>query len=189
LDVIYSRRSIRSFAPTKLDRTTVTGLLDAAVQAPTAMIEEPWLFVVVQDAALLRRLSDRVKADWDAHAHEPIGRALDNVEHELRKRLAVPDFSIFYDATTLVVICTRHSGQFAAADCWLAAENLMLAACALGLGTCCIGTALSTLNTPEWKAELGMLADVTAIAPIIIGVPSGIAVPVPRRDPVILSWT
>ena len=37
-------------------------LLDAAVHAPTAMHQEPWKFVVIQDRALLRRLSDRAKA-------------------------------------------------------------------------------------------------------------------------------
>jgi hypothetical protein len=40
------------------------------------------------------------------------------------------------------------------ADCWLAPENLMLAACAKGLGACVIGLAVSALSTPEWKAEL-----------------------------------
>lgn len=46
------------------------------------------------------------------------------------------------------------------ADCWLAAENLMLSACALGLGTCCIGSAIPALNSPEAKSELGISADV-----------------------------
>jgi nitroreductase len=75
-----------------------------------------------------------------------------------------------------------------AADCWLAAENLMLAACLLGLGTCCIGSAVPVLNSPETKSELAIPADVEAIAPIIVGVPSGPPVEVLRKDPLILSW-
>ena len=79
-------------------------------------------------------------------------------------------------------------GPFVAADCWLAAENLMLAACALGLGTCCIGSAIPTLNSPDVKAELGIPSDVEAVAPIIVGVPSGAATAVSRKDPEILYW-
>jgi len=54
-------------------------------------------------------------------------------------QLQDPHFSVFYDASTLIVIGARHPDPFAIADCWLAAENLMLAACALRLGSCCIG--------------------------------------------------
>ena len=73
----------------------------------------------------------------------------------------------------MIVICAKPMGAFAVADCWLAAENLMLAACAMGLGTCCIGSAVPALNTVDAKAELGIPLDVTAVAPIIVGVPSG----------------
>lgn len=88
-------------------------------------------------------------------------------------QFANPEFCVFYDAGTLIVICAKPMGPFAVADCWLAAENLMLAACAMGLGTCCIGSAVPALNTVDAKAELGIPLDVTAVAPIIVGVPSG----------------
>jgi nitroreductase len=74
------------------------------------------------------------------------------------------------------------------ADCWLAAENLLLAAYAQGLGTCVIGFAVSALNTPEWKAELKIPSEMTAIAPMIVGVPAGVTPPVPRKPPEIISW-
>jgi nitroreductase len=50
---------------------------------------------------------------------------------------------VFYDA--LIVIGARRRGPVVVADCWLAAENLMLAVCALGPGTCCIGSAVPAL--------------------------------------------
>src|SRR5512146_2180876 len=46
LDAIYVRRSVRSYTSERLDRSTVEALLDAAIQAPTAMHEEPWTFAV-----------------------------------------------------------------------------------------------------------------------------------------------
>jgi nitroreductase len=191
LDVIYTRRSIRSYTGQTIDPSTIRALIDAAVQAPTAVHEEPWVFVVIQDAAMLKRCSDRAKASWAAHADEhrdlhAAGEAA--ARTHFAQQLADPDFSVFYDAGTLVVICGKAMGPFVAADCWLAAENLMLAANAMGLGTCCIGSAVPALNAPETKAELGIPANVTAVAPIIVGVPRGDAAPVPRRDPEILYW-
>jgi hypothetical protein len=64
----------------------------------------------------------------------------------------------------------------------------MLAACAAGLGTCPIGRAVEVLNTPQWKKELGVSAEMTAIAPIIVGLPAGETPPVPRKPPQVLCW-
>jgi nitroreductase len=105
------------------------------------------------------------------------------------ERFASPDFCVFYDASTLIVICAKPLGPFVVADCWLAVENLMLAACALGLGTCCVGSAVPALNSPDTKSELGLPSDVEAIAPIIVGVPSEPSAEVSRKDPNLLSWT
>jgi nitroreductase len=179
LDAMYVRRSVRSYTSERLDRSTVGALLDAAVQAPTAMHEQPWTFAVVQDRAVLDRISDRAKELWQAEA----GHA------ELAARFSERHESVFYNAGTLIVIGARTVTPFVVADCWLAAENLMLAACALGLGSCVIGSAVPALNTPEAKAAAGIPADVTAIAPIIVGVPSGTVAPAVRRDPEIVAWT
>jgi nitroreductase len=191
LDVIYTRRSVRSYAPQKLDESTIRALLNAAVQAPTAMHAEPWAFLVIQDAGTLKRCSDRAKANWrgQADTHRDL-HAVGEIaaRSHFAEQMANPDFSVFYNAGTLIVICGKATGPFVVADCWLAAENLMLAASAMGLGTCCIGSAVPALNALETKAELGVSADVTAIAPIVVGVPDGDAAPVPRRAPEILCW-
>jgi len=184
LDAIYKRRSVRSFSSERLDQATIRSLLAAAVHAPTAIHEEPWAFVIIQDAGALKRLSDRAKPfflDEMQRAH------LDRGGHTLDK-FKSPDFNIFYDASTLVVICARSAGPFVVADCWLAAENLMLAACAMGLGTCVIGSAVLGLNDRNVKAEFGIPADVSAIAPVIVGVPRGETPAVPRKEPQVVVW-
>jgi nitroreductase len=79
-------------------------------------------------------------------------------------------------------------GRFVTADCWLAAENLMLMACGLGLGTCPIGFAVPILNTPEVKRELGIPAEYEVVAPIAVGFPRGFTPPVSRRPPEIIAW-
>jgi nitroreductase len=181
-DAIAKRRSVRSFTDTKIDADTIHALLAAAVQAPTAMHEEPWEFLIIQDRKLLGDLSVDAKkllmAETQTLAHG--AHAL----HLIRD----PDFNIFYNAGTLIVICGKPMGPFVVADCWLAAENLLLAACARGLGSCVIGFSVNILNRPEWKSRLGIKADMTAYAPIIVGVPDGHPPPVARKKPEILAW-
>jgi nitroreductase len=159
-------------------------LLEAAVRAPTAVHSEPWAFAVVQDRQLLRHLSENAKplvSDEKRRAGSArAGHAVDI--------FASTDFNIFYDASTLIVICAKPIGQFVAADCWLAAENLMLAACAMRLGTCVIGCALPALNRPELKAELGIPAEYSVIAPIIVGHPRVETPSTSRREPLVLAW-
>jgi nitroreductase len=190
LDAIYRRRAVRAYTGAVPDEATIRKLLEAAVQAPTAVHLEPWAFVVVQNKDTLRRLSDRAKAmALDAAEHhdllKPPGAAPDGDRLAV---LASSAFNVFYDASTLIAICGKPVSAYAAADCWLAADNLMLAACAMGLGTCPIGFALPVLNAPEVKAELGIPPDVTVIAPIIVGVPAHALPPVPRKPPDILRW-
>lgn len=174
-EAISSRRSVRAYAPEILDHGTVSKLLKAAVRAPTAMHAEPWAFVVVQDRALLKKLSDRAKPLFLEKLHHAPAIFQD------------PGFDVFHGAGTLVVICAKP-GPFSDADCWLAAENLMLAACAAGLGSCVIGSSVDALNLPESKQELGIPPEYDAVAPIVVGATSGEAPPTSRRDPAVLAW-
>jgi nitroreductase len=190
IDVIYRRRAVRAYKPDVVEEQRIRALLDAAVHAPTAMHQEPWKFIVVQNRALLKRLSDRAKEMATIYAahHGPLLKSPVATGEKVFAPLADPDFNIFYDAGTLVVICAKPTNEFVGADCWLAAENLMLSACAVGLGSCCIGFAVPVLNVPEVKAELGIPADVHAFAAIILGVQRGDARPVSRKPPVVLRW-
>lgn len=191
LDAIYHRRAVRAYRSDPVDDATIHRLLDAAVHAPTAMHEEPWAFVVVQDRAMLERISDRAKAIMvaEARAHRDLLRAPGATP--AGRHLAMltdPSFNIFYNAGTLIVICGKPLGEFVVADCWLAAENLMLAATALGLGTCCIGFALPALHAPDVKRELGIPDGTDAYAAVIVGVPLADTPAVPRKPPEVLRW-
>lgn len=131
----------------------------------------------------LARWSDRAKSMLlDQASDDPKTR-------HYNPRLADPRFNIFYDASTLVVIGSRERGTYTDADCWLAAENLMLAACEAGLGSCPIGFAVPLLNTPEAKEELRFPSTAVVVAPILLGYPSAAAPAPPRAEPQILSWT
>lgn len=175
-DIIRARRSVRSYMPGGLERSTIGTLLEAAVLAPTAMHGEPWAFVVVQDRQKLQRLSGHAKPLF-----------LERL-HLTQDAFPDPDFDLFHGAGTLIVICARISGPFVEADCWLAAENLMLAACAIGLGSCVIGSSVAALNLPELKVEFGIPDEFEAIAPIAVGVPAVDAPAASRKPPWVLAW-
>lgn len=192
LDVIYTRRSVRSFRSEPLDKETIRGLIDAAVQAPTAMHLEPWVFVVVEDRKALRRYSDSAKRAWvaDVTTHRDLHvSATRDAEHAFAQQVASPDFDIFYGAAALIVICGKPVGPFVTADCWLAAENLMLAAAAMGLGSCCVGSALPALTAPDVRRELAIPDGYQVVAPIVVGVPGEVTSVAARKEPEILSWT
>ncbi len=184
VSAIYNRRAVRDFRPDKIDSSVIRKLLDAAVHAPTAVHEEPWAFVVIQDKDLLNDLSDSIKKNL---ALEPDLKASPS-ESSFREHALSPEFNAFYNAETLVMICGKPIGPFVVSDCWLAAENFMLAAYAEGLGTCVIGLSVAALNTPEWKKRFKIPPEMTIFAPIILGIPASVAPIVPRKPAEILLW-
>ncbi len=182
IQTIQTRRTVRDYLPREVDVDIVQRLLRAAVQAPSAMNHQPCRFAIVQSAGQLKRYSDAAKQMLLAQRPD---------DHKFRgyaDMLSSLEFNIFYNAGTLIVVCVEEKGPYVEADAWLAAENLMLAACAEGLGTCCVGFAVGVLNTPAVKEELGIPPQGVAIAPIIVGYPHVVPPPVPRKDPRILSW-
>lgn len=184
MDAIYSRRAIRDYTTAPVEPETVRALIDAAIQAPTAMHVEPWSFVVIQNKSTLDRLSETAKELVIAKY-----KGLDSLQaRHMVEIVETPNFNTFYNAHTLIAICSKASEAMNLADCWLAAENLMLAATAKGLGTCVIGFAIEALNTPEWKAELEIPHGTTVVAPILVGVSKGKAPLSARKPPEILSW-
>jgi nitroreductase len=179
-EAIYGRRAVREFTTELVKEEVLRKLVDAAVQAPSAVNQQPWLFTVVQDKALLARISNEAKA----HMLKTSMVAASPHFHDI---LNNPEFDIFYHAPALIVISAVADSNWAVEDCSLAAENLMLTACAEGLGTCWIGFAQSWLGTPDGKAALKLVGGNVPVAPIIVGHPGKATAPVPRNAPKI-SW-
>lgn len=182
IDTIYKRRAVRSYGKKNISNDILNSLLDAAVHAPTAMHQEPWAFAVIQDQNLLRRISDCAKKLLIQEKQNTASPFEDKfLDHFTR-----PDFNIFYNADALVVIYGKSDRPFINADCWLAAENIMLAACYMGLGSCVIGLAVEALNSKDLKEELKIPDNLTAFAPIILGYPNGEVPLVTRKKPNII---
>jgi nitroreductase len=176
---ISGRRSTREYTTEAVDEKIIRRLINAAVLAPSAVNQQPWTFTVIRGQELLDRISREAKvymlATMPAGPHSGHFHGL----------LTDEDFQIFYHAPVLILISGNMPGQWIVEDCSLAAENLMLAAYAEGLGSCWIGFAQGFLNTPQGKKTLGLPAEWTPVAPIIVGYPETSPVPVAHREPVI----
>jgi nitroreductase len=180
LDAINGRRSVREYTDEPVGDDAIRELIDAAIKAPSAINQQPWCFVVVRQASLLRRISDQAKAHL-------LKVSLGAPAHPFRDMLTDPKFHIFYHAPVLVVIAACEPTDWAVEDCALAAGNLMLAAYGKGLGTCWIGFAQHWLSTADGKTALGVPSAYIPVAPIVVGHPRRSPAPVPRKTPNI-SW-
>jgi nitroreductase len=182
LDAIYSRHVARSFSPESIDHAVIDKLLEAAIQAPSAMNQQPWAFAVVEGRERIRAHSKSVREYLLAQM------ATDSPLQKYRSMLEDTDFNVFYDAPVLILILGSRSGFNSNEDCCLAAQNLMLAARAMGLGTCPIGFARPWLNTRSARETLRLPDDYDVIMPLVVGRPTGRAEAHGRRPVQVVSW-
>jgi len=176
-EAIYTRRATRAFTAEPVSESIIRELIDAAIQAPSAVNAQPWAFCVVRDKTVMATISREAKAHMVRTT--PVGL----MSHHFDEILNDPKFNIFYDAPVLILISTVTEMPWAVEDCALAAQNLMLAARAARLGSCWIGFAQGWLTTAEGKALLKLPASCKPCAPIIVGHPQAAPPPVARKEP------
>jgi nitroreductase len=90
-EAIYGRRAVRDYTSEPIDASALELLIKAAIQAPSAVNRQPWLFTVVSDQALLAQISEKSKA-YLLSRPPTVGGAKDRY----RDLLSDPDFQIFY---------------------------------------------------------------------------------------------
>jgi nitroreductase len=181
-DAIFHRRAVRRYTNRQVQAETVQALLRAAIQAPSTLNQQPWVFAVFHGRNRLSDYAERAKAfliRTYPTAFETHPRS------ELYER---PDYDLFHGANTLIVIYSTGGPLNPNEDCCLAAENLMLAAYGLGLGTCPIGFARPWFDQPETKRRLGVPEHYHAVFPLVLGYPAGFTSPPGRDEPNIVCW-
>ena len=110
IEAILNRKSIRYFLPATIPQDELALMLECARFAPSGGNRQPWEFLVVDDPADIRQIYD---FGWTAYG-------------------GGTNVCRFGDAAALVFF-------LGGAQCYLAAENLTLAAYGLGYGSCMIG--------------------------------------------------
>lgn len=177
---IRERRAIRQFTSAPVSDKDIERLIDAAIQAPSSMGLEPWVFVVIDGVEKLKQCSDSAK-------HHFTPRALgEPASARVRAMLSDPSFNIFHGAPALIVVCATNDDPQSAEDCCLAAQNLMLAAYGMGLGTCPIGFSRPWLRLAETKKELGIPDRYVPVFPVVVGHPAERPQSHGRRKPVVI---
>lgn len=128
LQVISSRRSHRAYTEAQLTTEQLNAVLQAAVEAPSAVNRQPWHFSAVQNAALLREINEAVREN-----------ALSKDASQRSPRFEDPAFDVFYHAPTVIFLSANPDYYWAGIDCGIAVQNMALAAESLGLGSVILG--------------------------------------------------
>lgn len=132
-ELLFERRSTRSFTSRQLTSDEINYILTAAVNAPSACNMQSWHFYCVTDPQVKEGFKN-VCAEWVATA--PVV------------------FVICTDDEGIVSRFGKKGKKFPMQDTALAMENMLLAAADIGLGGCIIGAydddkCRSLLNIPE----------------------------------------
>ncbi|HVB91215.1 MAG TPA: nitroreductase family protein [Acidimicrobiales bacterium] len=165
--VVHTQRAARSFLPDDVDDDTVTRILTAATHAPSAENSQPFVFIVVRDAALRKAIGSLTARIWEGGA-----RALeaDRLSPAFLRDVDRGAMGGIAGAPVLIVVCgdTRLTyPQSMDASVFPAVQNLLLAAHALGLGSTL--TTMPLLGGEELSEPLGLPAAVVPIAVIPLG--------------------
>lgn len=145
---IKTRRSVRVYTEQQISDSDLLLILEAATYAPSGMNYQTWHFTVIQDAEVLKKLNEKIKAAF-AKSNEP----------RLQERGHSSTYCCYYHAPTLVVVSNEPTQWWAAMDCACALENIFLAAHSLGISSCWINQLGQTCDDPEVRAfltELGI---------------------------------
>ena len=155
LDMIFARRSIRSYTGQAISEEDLTSLLEAGMAAPSASNRKPWHFVVVTDKT-------RLKALADAH---PYGKML-------------------AQAAAGIAVCGDPSiSDWWVQDCTAATENILIAAAGLGLGAVWLGCHGRAEREQAVRDVLGIPDDVGVLSLLSIGYPGEHKEPRTQYDP------
>ncbi len=146
LKTIQSRRSIRQYRAPSISEKDLQIVLTAGLYAPSAMNKQPWEFLVIQDPALLQKVTQ-------VHPYA--------------------DFVV--EAGTAIILCQNKKqafGEYGPIDCALAAQNMMLAAHDLGYGTCFCGVWPDLERMNAFAAAFDLPKEVEVIGLIALGTPA-----------------
>src|ERR1017187_808677 len=98
IEVIRKRRAVRDFESLPLNRAAIERLIEAAIQAPSAMNLQPWTFAVLLDSGRIDSLAQRA-LNWMLENLPDAG-----LPESVQKILAQPAFSMFYHAPALLLV-------------------------------------------------------------------------------------
>jgi nitroreductase len=181
-ELLKCRRSVRDYEEKMIPEGMVHEILREACLAPSACNKQPWRFIIIEDADLIKRLSDESKSNLLREIEGDPDGPLKRFEGALKKT----DFNVFYNAPCLVIVVGENNYLNFRDDCSLFTSYFMLGATNKGLATCWIGLGASIIEK-TLREEIGLPDGYEVVAPIIVGYPKNIPDASKRQDPIILK--
>ena len=153
LEAIFTRRSIRRFTNEPVTQEQITGLLQAAMTAPSAGNQQPWEFIVVRERAPLVEIT---------------------TFHQYSQMLK--------EAPAAIIVCadikrSKYAVDYWIQDCAAATQNILLAAVSAGLGTCWLGIHPQQERVEGVRRIFGIPESIVPFAVVAVGYPAKM----PRR--------
>ena len=187
LQSIHGRRSIRTFGPGSIPRTTLEEAVRAACTAPAPHHRRPWVFVVLESGAAKRRLLGAMADAWVRDLRQ------DGTPEEIIHRRVARSDAVLGEAAVLIVPAVRLAGadtypddERAAAETEMfmlsagaAVQNLALALHAQGVASCWVSSSLFCKD--ETRAALGLEREWIPVGTVAAG-PLPDIPPPPRRS-------
>jgi nitroreductase len=181
-ELLKTRRAVRSYRDEDVSLDLLMQIIHDACLAPSSGNRQGWRFIVINDRETIARLSEESRTNLVAELDRNPTSYVKRYEAALRN----PEFNVFYNAPSLVIICGEKRSHSLQVDCALAAGYLMLSAAARGLGTCWVDLG-ARIHDPELLEEIGLTDDLAIVAPIIVGYPQAIPAIPSRKEPVVLK--
>ena len=174
---ILERRTIRKYISKQIPKETLEIILNAGLYAPNAGGRQSAIIVVCQDNVLNEKLG-KINKNMMADIFEKNGISPKMGSVSKEQPSLIDDSNIksaFYGApTVLTLFAQKNYNQ--TGDCFVMAENIILAARSLGIGSCIVARATETFATEEGKniqREWGFDENYEAKLHIILGYPDG----------------
>ncbi len=149
LNVIYTRRSVRTFTGEKVKKEDLDAILRAGMSAPSAVNVQPWAFVIVTDRKTLDELCEAL----------PYAKMLDR-------------------AGAAIIVCgvpdkdDTYAKKYWVMDCSLASGNILLAAHALGYGAVWTAAYVDDDRVRTVRRILSIPKSIIPLNVIPIGIPA-----------------
>ena len=154
LEIIFARRSIRTYRDEPVSEVDIQSLLEAGMAAPSGSNRKPWHFVLVTDRTTLKALARK----------HPYGKMISG-------------------AALGIAVCGDPAvSEWWVQDCSAATENILVAAAGLGLGAVWLGCHGRPEREQAVRDVLGIPERIGVLSLLSIGHPAEVKEPRTQFD-------
>lgn len=162
--------TVQAFKEDSLPEADITKIVNAGVNAQSAMNFQPWHFTVVTNKELMEDISFKLRKEFAkmSSSNFPAGDDLPPAPKSKRADVG--------DSPLMIIVSAKDGSDF---DAGLAMQAIVAEATVLGYGTKILSSTTIVLNgkeKEEYKNILGIPEDMSAVAVVLIGKPKTDAV-------------